>query len=225
MVRNKKGQFVKGENINDISGKRFGRLTVMELDKSRTTRKSYWICRCDCGNIKSIRADTLKYIISCGCEKKKQDIINLGIERNHNMTHHVLFPVWDSMMSRCYNKNNRSYKNYGARGITVCDEWKIVENFISWAESNGYKNGLTIERINVNGNYEPSNCTWIPPNEQSLNTTRSVYIDCKGKRIPLARTAREYGLSPSLVWHRWKRGITDFDKLFFVGNLRTGYKA
>ena len=84
MIRDEKGRFVKGENIVDLSEKRFGKLTVLQLDKDRTKRKSYWICRCDCGNIKSIRADSLKIVTSCGCVKKEQDLNFLEIPKNNH---------------------------------------------------------------------------------------------------------------------------------------------
>lgn len=219
MERNEKGQFVKYSGVVDLTGHRFGKLTVIKLDKERTKRKSYWICRCDCGNVKSIRGDTLIVINSCGCIKKEQDIKNLGIKRNHNMTHHRLFPVWNSMMNRCNNPKSRAYKDYGGRGIQVCDEWKYVENFIKWAENNGYIEGYTIERIDVNGNYCPDNCCWIPANQQTWNTRKTVYIQIENEKIPIAKRARELGLSPCLVWHRWNSGIRDYEKLFYKGNL------
>ncbi len=218
IVRNKKGQFVKGENIKDISGKRYGKLTVVCLDRERTHRKSYWICKCDCGKIKSIRSDTLNRIKSCGCVKKQQDIINLGIDYNHNMTHEEVFTTWNAMMNRCLNPDNHAYKYYGGRGITVCDEWKDVKKFVDWAKKSGYQKGLSIERIDVNGNYEPQNCKWIPRSEQALNTRKTVYLFHNGKKIPLAKTARELGVSPNLAWHRWKRGLS-YEDIFYPGNL------
>lgn len=223
MERNDKGQFVKGKNIVDLSGRRFGKLKVLRLDEERTKRKSYWICECECGTIKSIRGDTLNVIQSCGCVKKQQDKINLGIKYNHNMTYHPLFPIWDGMMNRCYNENNNAYENYGGRDITVCREWHNVKAFCKWAEENGWKKGLTIERKDVNKNYESSNCEWIPSNEQAWNTRKTVYVEINGEKIPLAKTARQLGIEPCLVWHRWKRGIRDYERLFFKGNLKTEY--
>lgn len=223
MERNDKGQFVKGKNIIDLSGRRFGKLKVLRLDEERTKRKSYWICECECGTVKSIRGDTLNVIQSCGCVKREQQKINLGIAYNHNMTYHPLFPIWDAMMNRCYNEKSSGYENYGGRGITVCDEWHDVKIFCKWAEENGWKKGLTIERKNVDKNYEPSNCEWIPSNEQAWNTRKTVYVEINGEKIPLAKTARKLGLEPCLVWHRWKRGIRDYDRLFFKGNLQTEY--
>ena len=221
--RNDRGQFVKGANRRNLIGERYGRLTVLERDLSKNSRKSYWLCRCDCGNTKSIRGDSLSKIQSCGRVKKEQDKINLDISYNHNMTHNPLFSVWNAMMNRCYNQNHKSYENYGGRGICVCEEWHDVKNFCEWTKLSGYKKSYTIERIDVDSDYEPSNCKWIPQNEQAWNTRKTVYIDVNGKSIPLAKTARRLGIEPCLVWHRWKRGITDFDKLFFSGNLQTEY--
>lgn len=223
--RNEKGQFIKGENVKDLTNKRFGKLKVIMLDKERAKRKSYWICECECGNVKSIRGDTLKVIKSCGCVKKEQDLINLGITYNHGMTYHPVFSIWNAMMERCYNKNQRSYKDYGGRGIEVCEEWHDAKKFCDWADKSGFKKGYSIERVNVNGNYEPSNCEWIPKGEQTWNTRKTVYVEIDGKNIPLAKTARKLGLKPCLVWHRWNSGVREYDKLFFKGNLHTEYKG
>lgn len=225
MKRNEKGQFIKGENRIDLTGKRFGRLTVVKVDEEKSNRKTYWICQCDCGNIKSIRSDALKVVQSCGCIKKEQDIKNLGIKRNHNMTNHPLFPIWSGMMNRCNNPNNLAYKDYGGRGIKVCEDWHKVENFCKWGEENGYKKGLSIERIDVNKGYSPDNCKWIPRSEQAWNTRKTTFVEIDGKKIHLARTANELGISPNLVWHRWKKGVRDYDELFFKGNLRTKHKG
>lgn len=219
MERNSKWQFIKGKNIKDLTGKRFGKLTVLALDETRTKKKSYWYCRCDCGTIKSIRGDTLKVVTSCGCVKKQQDIFNLKIERNHKMTHHRLYPTWNGMINRCHNPKSIAYKDYGGRGISVCDEWHYVEKFIEWAENNGYVEGYSIERIDVNGNYCPENCCWIPISQQGLNTRKTVYIEHNGEQIPLAKEAKKCGISPCLAWHRWKSGVKNYDDLFYKGNL------
>ena len=225
MIRNEKGQFVKGQNIKDLTGKRFGRLTVLRIDNKRTKGKTYWLCRCECGKEKSIRADTLKVVRSCGCLKKEQDMVNLGIKYNHGMTHHIAFSVWDTMMNRYNNPKSISYKDYGGRGITVCDEWKDPKIFCKWMDDNGYNKTLSIERKEVNGNYCPENCCLIPRKEQTWNTRKTKYIEIDGKKIPLAKTARKLGVNPMTVHERWNRGIREYDKLFFKGNLQTEYKG
>lgn len=218
--RNEKGQFEKGSCVKDLTGLQFGRLKVIGFEKV-VKRKSYWRCRCQCGNQKVIRGDCLKVVQSCGCLKKEQDIVNLGIVKNHNMTNHPAFSIWNAMINRCCNRNNSSYQHYGGRGITVCEEWHDVTNFCKWADEHGFKKGYSIERIDVNGSYNPSNCELIPKAHQAWNTRKTVYIELNGEKIPLAKTARQLGLEPCLVWHRWKKGIRDYDKLFSKTNLHT----
>jgi hypothetical protein len=213
LVRNNKGQFIKGQNIHDLTGKHFGLLTVKEIDTKRSSRKTYWICECECGNLKSIRSDCLGIVNSCGCLKKVQDNLNLLHGTNkHNLTSHVLFPVWNGMVYRCENPKSSAYKHYGGRGIKVCDEWHDVAKFIEWAEHNGYSDGLTIERKNVNGNYEPDNCTWITMYEQGLNKTNSVKITIDGVTKNLMVWAHELNIPQSKVWSAPSKGIP-YEKL------------
>lgn len=207
MKRNSNGQFIKGENIIDKTGQRFGKLVVLEIDHERTNRKTYWKCQCDCGNIKSVRSDSLGIINSCGCIKKEQDIINLGIINNHNLAGHILYQTWNAMMQRCYNPNQVAYKNYGGRGIAVCDDWHDISKFIEWAEINGYKEGLTIERINVNGGYNPDNCKWITKSEQAYNKRNSVKITINGETKCLMQWVHELNIPLGRVWEAPSKGI------------------
>ena len=220
MERNEKGQFVKGAGLNDLTNKRFGQLKVIKLYEIRN-RRSYWLCKCDCGNEKIVRSDSLiSYrTISCGCLKKKQDIINLHIVNQHGLTHHPAYNVWFCMMNRCYSKSNTFYKDYGGRGISVCDEWHDVRNFCKWADETGFRKTLTIERIDVNGNYEPSNCTWITQAEQSLNKRNTIRIWYNGKMMPLLTVARRLGIKDVTVHSRWKLGIRDTERLLYKGSL------
>lgn len=221
--RNEKGQFTKGIKV-DLTGRRYGKLTVIRYDHL-VDRRSYWLCKCDCGKEKVIRGDTLSKIQSCGCVKKEQDKINFGITYNHQMTYHPAFSIWDAMMNRCYNQKQAAYKDYGGRGISVCEEWHDVKVFCKWMDDNKFEKGLSIERKDVNGNYCPDNCCLIPKSEQVWNTRKTTYVEINGELIPLAKTARKLGLSPCLVWHRWKSGVKEYDKLFFKGNLHTEYKG
>ncbi len=162
----------------DLCGKRFGKLVVIERVGTDRNQKPIWKCVCDCGTEKVIVGSSLRsgLTVSCGCYGKKQRMKSLTV---HNMTHTRLFNVWQNIKRRCYTETNPSYKYYGERGVTVCEEWsKNFETFRKWAYANGYdenapKGKCTIDRIDVNGNYEPSNCRWVSMGEQNKNKRRN----------------------------------------------------
>jgi len=165
----------------DLTGKRFGRLLVMSQSIIYGNRKQIkWDCICDCGNKKTINGESLKngHSKSCGCFRK---------ECSPNITHGLsksrIYRIYRHMINRCYNKNVDNYYLYGARGIVVCAEWMDFDNFYNWAISNGYKEDLSIDRINVNGIYEPSNCKWSSNNEQARNKRTSVITESLANEI------------------------------------------
>lgn len=162
----------------DLTGQKFGRLTVIGLDESKNTRKTYWICQCECGGIKSARSDSLLCgaIKSCGCMKREQDKVNLG-RTIHGQEGTRLYLIWQKMKDRCLNTNNSHYHRYGGRGIKVCDEWhNSFVPFYEWAINNGYTEELTLDRIDNDGNYEPSNCRWVTMQEQCNNRSSNIKI-------------------------------------------------
>lgn len=223
-MRDEKGRFGKGSNLKDLSNEKYGRLTAVELSQKRSGRKTYWDCLCDCGNYKTVRTDSLKSgkVRSCGCLKKEQDLINLPNGQGlvtHGLSKHRVYNVWKGMMSRCYNSSNTRFKHYGGRGIEVCADWQDVEKFYDWSLKNGYQETLTIERIDVNGNYEPLNCKWATWKEQANNKTNSKTIEFKGLVKTLTQWSESTGIPYNTLVSRINYGIEPpmlFEKEDFV---------
>lgn len=155
-------------HIIDMTGKKYGKLTVIEKDGGDTAG-ARWKCVCDCGNVITVRGTNLRrgLTTSCGCHQK-------NVVKMENTTHGQytsrLHRIWSAMKQRCYNPRNKAYINYGGRGISVCDDWiHDFSAFSEWALSNGYNDTLTIDRINNDGNYEPDNCRWQTRAQQNKN--------------------------------------------------------
>lgn len=210
--------------VKDLTGQRFGRLTVIGID-DRGTRKTYWNCLCDCGTIKSVRSDSLQNgaIRSCGCLKKEQDAVNLVNEEKKKVIqfgdkfgHLRIHEIWSSMKSRCSNPKDSRYLDYGGRGIKVCDEWKNdFFAFYQWAMSNGYSDNLTIDRINNNEGYNPLNCRWVDNKTQARNRRSNINITIGNSTRSLKEWCEIFNLQYSRIYARYQRnGFISVDDLF-----------
>lgn len=166
-----------GRFAADMTGQRFGRLTVIDRAENDRKNQACWRCRCDCGNVTVVAGARLRRgtTKSCGCyfqERRREKA------KTHGGRHERLYGVWYNMRQRCENAKEKSYPYYGGRGIRVCDEWRDYATFREWALANGYdpeaeKGKCTIDRIDVNGNYEPTNCRWVSMAEQNSNKRRT----------------------------------------------------
>lgn len=194
----------------EMIGKRFGRLVVIEecghQVKPSGQKMVVYKCKCDCGNQKIAIGSKLRLglIKSCGCLKAEQ--------RVHGACR--LAHIWNNMKARCNNPKSTSYKNYGLRGISVCDEWENDYNkFKQWALNNGYSKELTLDRIDPDGNYCPNNCRWATPEQQANNTRSNVILVYYGTSHTVAEWSRMLGISPARLYSRKAKGMHD-DEIF-----------
>lgn len=183
--------------IKDIVGQRFGRLVVIGY-----AEKGHYNCICDCGNTRKVlRQNLIKgRQISCGCYAKE---INRHRMSTHGMTKTPLYRVWNSMKNRCKNPNVKCYSTYGARGLTVCDEWR--NNFLAfynWAIDNGWKQGLQIDRISNDDGYNPKNCRIVTQIENENNRRNNKIIEYKSKKYTITQLANEFGFNRNLIYKR-----------------------
>lgn len=195
----------------DLKSQKFGRLKVLDFAYNKN-RKSYWKCLCDCGNIKIIESYKLKtgHTKSCGCYAKE---VTRNNTITHNKTNTKLYRTWQNMKRRCDNKKTKSYKYYGEKGIRVCDEWlHDFMNFYNWAMQNGYKEELSIDRINVNGNYEPNNCRWVDIETQANNKTNNHFLSYNGKTLTINQWAKELNIPRETIKSRIKYNFS-IDKI------------
>lgn len=203
----------KQGKANVIVGFKNNKLTVLEFVGINNLHKTLVRCRCDCGKEIITRYADVKSgrVKSCGCQ-----LIESVHNRKdyHGLSHTRAYKSWRAMLLRCYNKNSEKYKNYGSRGIQVCDEWKNdFQAFYKWAVDNGYRSNLTIDRIDVNGNYEPNNCRWVDMKTQSRNKTNTIKITYNNVTKPLTEWCELLGLKPNTVRARIYNGWPQLEAL------------
>lgn len=194
--------------FKDISGQRFGKLKVIEFYGNSERGNAMWKCQCDCGNVVICNGGNLRNgnTKSCGCITR-----NKTIERStkHGKSGSQLYRVYNHMKGRCYTETDSAYKDYGGRGIKICDEWlgeRGFENFYNWSMENGFRVGLTIDRINNDGNYEPSNCRWTDKINQCNNRRSNRFLTARGETHTVAEWSRITGLKSATIIQRLNRG-------------------
>lgn len=202
--------------IKDLAGKRFGRLTVVRFDGVRG-RHTHWECMCDCGkksistSCNLVRGNTT----SCGCYKV--EIISQK-KKTHGLSRHKIYNAWRSMIDRCENSENIGFKRYGGRGIKICKRWHVFENFI---KDMGFPTGkMAIDRIDNNKGYSKLNCRWVTYSVNARNTSKTVYLEFEGKKVPLIELSEKYGINYKCLQKRIKRGWTVKDALLTPSGVK-----
>ena len=196
-----------GKPLRDLTGQRFGFLVALRLgEKQRKDTGAWWLCRCDCGREKHLSGHDLVdgKIMSCGCQRR--NLTFLAGPGTHGMRGSRTYRIWQAMLTRCRNPNIPQAKNYSGRGITVCERWLTFDNFLTDMGEAPAKH--SIDRIDNNGNYEPTNCRWATSDQQMNNTRSNVFIEYQGLRLTRRQWERQLGLRPATIRDRLRRGLT-----------------
>lgn len=207
-------------------GQKISRLTIADIfPRKRPNGRSDIVCRCvcDCGKQVDVTTSHLKdgHTKSCGCLKH-----DTKAQLKHGMSHSKIDEIYKGMKARCYNKNSKAFPRYGGRGITICDEWlSDKKKFFEWAFENGYKDGLTIDRIDNDGMYEPSNCRWSTYKVQANNTSKNRRVKWNGESHSLAEWQDILGISQKTIGYRLRRGWTVADALTTPPSFSNCYKG
>lgn len=206
----------------NLVGQKFGRLTVLNYAYTKNGR-AYWECKCDCGNKTFVCTYRLTGGItkSCGCLHSEQVSKRMS---THKLSKTPLYDTFCRMKFRCYNKNNPDYKYYGLKGIKICSEWlEDFKTFYDWSLANGYKKGLTIDRINVNGNYEPSNCRWVSWKVQQNNRSNNHLITYNNQTHTLSEWANLLNMPVSRLVRRLSSLHWSVERAFTTPKQRNQY--
>lgn len=190
-------------HFKDLMGRKFGKLTAIEQIGKNNHGNYLWRCVCDCGKEKVVPSGKLVQgrATNCGCDTfrlKSEAFSKHGLLKDGKRPR--TFTIWNDMKARCLSPKSRSYPNYGGKGIKICKEWlESYAAFHYWAIANGYRDDLTIDRIDVNGNYCPENCRWVDRRTQNNNTSRNHRVTYNGKTQTIAEWSRELGISTRII--------------------------
>lgn len=221
MVFERGGLDIVMKPVVQLQGQKFGRLLVID-ESERIKDHRRWNCVCDCGNKVTVYQTCLMSgnTQSCGClcSDVSRERLSVHGENNRNSRLHS---IWNCMFDRCRNSNNPRYKDYGGRGISVCSSWTEYLSFKKWTLENGYSDDLTLDRIEVNGNYCPENCRWATHLEQQNNMRSNTLITFNGKTLTLAQWSREIGVQYGTLVARWSRGW-NVERMLTTPNQKKG---
>jgi len=194
----------------NVIGNRYGNLVVIGKEKKGV--HWYRICQCDCGNVISVYLGSLQRgaTLSCGCYHRQ---ISKEVNTKHGMYGTRTYNIWFNLRQRCLNQKHHAYYRYGGRGISVCDEWHDFEQF--YADMGDCPDGMSIDRIDNDGNYEPDNCRWSDYRQQSNNRSNNVYLEYEGKKRTIAEWSRELGIDYQRLYGYVSRGHSIGDILAF----------
>lgn len=198
--------------LNDFTGQRFGMLLVVKREGSTPSRQALWLCKCDCGKETLVTSGNLKrgHTRSCGCYREQ---VRPNLHRTHGGSGSRLYKIYHGMKKRCYNPKARFYERYGGRGITVCDEWLSgFEVFREWALANGYRDDLSIDRVENDGPYAPWNCRWEKSKAQRRNRKDIIAVVFRGEEMCLEDAAKIAGIPYITARKRIKDLGWDIDK-------------
>lgn len=206
----------------DLTGMRTGRLVVIRFSHRNKRGVGMWLCRCDCGNTTILRSDhiTCHRVKSCGCWQKEIEEKGLCHRSQDGESRTRLYSIWYGMKKRC---RDSKLERYGGRGISVCKEWdESYKAFRDWSLANGYTEHLSIDRIDNDGNYEPSNCRWTTAKEQAWNRENGIVLHYRGAELQTRDVVAMTGLKYKTVWQRYKNGWTDREIIETPFNCRRG---
>ena len=209
-----------GKLFKDLTGKRFGNVVAIKRAENKNNRVAF-LCRCDCGTEFVTLSQNLVngWTKSCGFlnrEKASQRVSKRNT--THGCSHTRLHDIWKNMRSRCLRTYSTAYKNYGGRGIKICKEWNDFKTFRDWAYENGYSEELTIDRVDVNGDYTPENCRWVSAEKQANNKRTNHFVEHNGERKTISEWAKELGFPYSKLKYRIQKEMGE-DNIFSKLNI------